>query len=435
MTASARGRTLRVGVGDRLVSAFELRLPPGWVPFGDGTDEEEALFFDAPMRLRVLLRSMPRAGIDIEVANTGESPVLVESPALVLETPGPQLPWLAGATGRVLLPGADGGGVWRQWRGYCSATDDGAGISVLGGSAWVPPGMAIGVGWRLEPSSTGSLPEDPAWLPERCFVPEGEQIVLRAPDSALTAPGLGVQQVGDDTVLTGPAGVHRVTLSDARGTTGFEVGWHPPLEVVAMTAAALTPDAGQAAWLDLGASEFVRRGDLPWLDNLDRLLGASLESPNMWGVLAGFRAAVLTDLPVRAEAEAAAHSLIALQPDSDLGPILIALGEEQLRPRGCVTGPSADWWGVLMRDDDRLRDRVLEWVDHGRITSRPPTHGARGVALASLWLATRERGEGLLQVAQAIERTTSRLLAINAREPDGEELAWLLLAGAFRAER
>ena len=57
------------------------------------------------------------------------------------------------------------------------------------------------------------------------------------------------------------------------------------------------------------------------------------------------------------------------------------------------------------------------------------------LALASLWLATRERGEGLLQVAQAIERTTSRLLAINAREPDGEDLAWLLLAGAFRAER
>ncbi|MCC2592464.1 hypothetical protein LKO27_03375 [Tessaracoccus sp. OS52] len=424
-----------VSLGSSPLTALQFVVPQGWSRVEEPDADVIAYAFGA-LLMRVRVRVSPRFGLDVEIDNTGASDVLVDdSPLFVLESDGPQIPWVGGATGRVLLPSRFGTGVFRQWRGYCSAPAGGTaadGVALFGDAAWVRPRQALGAGWRLELGD--DLPAEPSWLPERSFVPVGEEINLAAPDAAVSVAGIRATSDGESTTLSGPAGVHEVRLSDARGTTRFNVGWHLGPEEIAAEALGAVRQGDLAAWLHVAAS--ARGIDDPnVLDELDMLLGEAFEEPTMWGVLAGLRAAATTELPVRAEAEAAAGRLLAADPGSELGPILVSQAMTvPVGPDSPSGGPADDWWAVLTRDDEALRRQVLEWVGYGAVSSLPPVHGARGVALASLWLVTRETSEGQLEVARATAETLAHLLALNSVEPDPIEVAWLLLADSWLFE-
>ncbi|GAB3820645.1 hypothetical protein GCM10028820_27160 [Tessaracoccus terricola] len=413
----------------------EFQLPDGWARLRDG-DDDVLGYGQGELVMRVRVRHEPRFGIDVEVDNTSADDLLLaESPLLVVHSDGPQLPWLGGASGQVVLPTPSQVGLFRQWRGNCgpppgrSAAD---GIAIFGDGGWIRAGQSLGAGWRLE--VLDELPPEPTWLPERRFVGEGDEIDILAPDAAVTAPGLRDSSDGDATTLTGPVGVHEVRFSDARGTTRFDVGWHlQPAEIAAEAVGAATTD-DLAAWLHVAGSA-RRVEDRTALDELDMLLGESFEEPTLWGVLAGLRAAATTELPVGGEAAAAADALLAADPGSELAPILIAQGVVvTVGPGAAVGRPAMDWWSVLAGEDETLRHKVMEWVDYGLPSSVPPVHGARGVALACLWLATHEQSRGQLEVARATVRMFAHLLAANSVDPDPQEVAWLLLADTWLFE-
>ncbi|TRY19672.1 hypothetical protein FOJ82_01940 [Tessaracoccus rhinocerotis] len=414
---------------------LELALPDGWSR-APGPEEDVLVFGQGHLVMRVRVRPEPRFGIDVEIDNTSEEDLLVtDSPVLVLHSAAPQLAWLGGATGRVVLPTPSGVGLFRQWRGNCGPPPGGTaadGIAIFGDGGWVRAGQSLGSGWRLE--VLDGLPQEPGWLPERCFVTEGDDVDILAPDAAVSTVGLRESSDGDSTTLTGPVGVHPVRLSDARGTTSFDVGWHlQPSEIAAEAVGAARSD-DLAAWLHVAGSA-RRVEDRAALDELDMLLGESFEAPTLWGVLAGLRAAATTELPVGGEAAAAADALLAADPGSELAPILMAQGVRvTVGPEAARGRPAMDWWAVLTGDYETLRHRVLEWVDYGLTTSVPPVHGARGVALACLWLAVHEQSEGQLEVARATVRTFARLLAIHSVDPDPQEVAWLLLADTWLFE-
>lgn len=427
---------LRVSLPSGPLRGLDLQLPQGWERVTP-EDPDEFTWALGAATMRVRLREAPRFGLDVEVHNGDPDETFIgATPVLVLRSPGPRLPWLAGATGQVLLPEVDGGAVFRQWRGHCGAPPGGGAgdIALFGDAVWVRPGQSIGSGWRLEPAA-GSLPEDPSPLPERRFVTEGDGIELFAPDAALSAPGLTEATEGETTLLTGPIGVHEVRLSDARGTTVFEVGWHLAPDEIADEARTRATSPDITAWLTVAANQRQHLDDPATLDELDMMLATALEAPTPWAVLAALRAAAVTELPVGAEAMAAAADLLDADPDSELAPLLWAQGMAHAAVPGATQGtPAADWWDVLTRDDEELRHRVLDWVDHGRVTSVPPAHGARGIALACLWLATREVPVGQHEVVRAATRTFARLLAIHSVDPDPVEVAWLLLADSWLFE-
>lgn len=425
----------RVGCVPDPLEWVEFRLPPGWHRLAR-PDESSLDFGQGELVMRVRVRPEPRFGIEVEIDNTATEDLLVtDSPLLVLGSDAPMVAWLGGATGQVVLPTPGGVGWFRQWRGNCSPPPAGTaadGIAIFGDGGWVRAGQSIGAGWRLEVLET--VPPEPVWLPERCFVTEGDVIEVVAPDAAVSAAGLRDASEGDSTILTGPVGRHEVHLSDARGTTRIEVGWHlQPSEVAAEAVGAAAGD-DLTAWLHVAGSA---RGleDRAALDELDMLLGQAFEEPTPWGVLAGLRAAATTELPLAGEATAAADALLAADPGSELAPILLAQGVPvTVGPESAGGRPAMDWWRVLTGDDESLRHRVLEWVDYGLPSSLPPVHGARGVALACLWLAVHEQSEGQLEVARATVRTFARLLAIHSVDPDPQEVAWLLLADTWLFE-
>lgn len=433
---SRTGDGISVDLWSGPLRGVDLHLPGGWEA-ARPEDPEEFLWEHGDLVLRVRIREAPSFGVDAEIRNDGDEPATTVSPVLALRARGPRLPWLAGASGQVLLPQRGGGAVFRQWRGHCSAPPGQSaldGIALFGETAWVRPGQAVGAGWRLEIPDSGALPRDPDWLPARRHVPEGEEIELLAPDAALSAPALTEVTVGDATHLSGPVGVHEIRLSDARGTTTLEVGWHlHPAEVAAEALGrAASPDV--SAWLLTGAAGAAGPDDPAVVDRLDALLGQAFETPTLWGVLAGLRAASTTDLPVRTEVEAAAAALLAEDPASELGPILTSQGLVHGVGRVVGEGPAMDWWNVLTRDDEELRQQVLGWLDHGRVSSLPPVHGARGIALACLWLASRESAHGQLEVVAAATNTYARLLALHSVDPDPTEVCWLLLADSWLFE-
>lgn len=411
---------------------LEFRLPDGWVRLA--ADEPEVLGFgQGELGLRVRVRHVPRFGLDVEIDNHSEQDLLVgESPVVVIHSAGPQLPWLGGATGQVVMPTPSQVGVFRQWRGNCAPPPGGSaadGIAIFGDGGWIRSGQSLGAGWRLELHE--GLPAEPGWLPERCFVMEGDAIDILAPDAAVSVVGVQESSDGEATTLLGPVGVHEVRMSDARGTTRFDVGWHLQPDEIAAEALGSADSHALTAWLHVAGSA-RRIEDRSSLDELDMLLGESFEEPTMWGVLAGMRAAATTELPVSGEAAAAADALLAADPGSELAPILLTQGVVvTVGPESAVGRPAMDWWAILTGADENLRHRVLDWVGYGVVSSLPPVHGARGVALACLWLATHEQSEGQLEVARATVRAFAHLLAINSVAPDPEEVAWLLLADSW----
>lgn len=435
MEVSRTERGVVVDLWSGLLRRVHLHVPEEWVPVAPEDPDEFEWQLDAA-RMRLRIREAPRFGIDVEVHNTHESEVFMgASPVLVLESPWPSVPWLAGAAGQVLFPRPGGGELFRQWRGHCGAPVGATardGIALFGDAIWIRPGGRVGSGWRLEEVVGEDSFVDPAMLPRPRYGPEGMEIEIVAPDAAVVATGLQESTDDDATILVGPPGLHQVQLHDARGATTFEVGWHLELPEICSMAAARTEEPGLKAWLLLGAAGVRGMADPADVDELDELLGEALDSPSTWAVLAGLRAATTTGLPVRNEAQAAGRRLLETQTQHELGPLLRTQGMDVPTP-GAGEGPALDWWRILTSDDDELRAQALAWVDQGCISSVPLAHGARGLALAALYCATRGMEPSRLAVHWSVNLAEARLLCTHSVEPDPAEVAWLLLAREWRA--
>lgn len=420
----------RIVVGHALLDDVELRLPPGWTAVPG--DDWPRLWRHGEVRLELRVRREPAFALEVGIINEDPAnPAELDSPVLKLRPRGSQLPWLGGATARVLLPDPARPGVFRQLRGLAGVAPGGdalAGIALFRERVWLPPGRSLLAAWRLEAAADGDLPADPGWLPARRYVPLGEGVRLDAPDAAVLSDVVADHMVDDVEVLIGPAGLHEVGLVDARGVTSFEVGWHAPLGELVEAARIATGRPDLRAWLTVAAGDAV---DEAQLDELDACLGEALENPTHWGVLAGLQAALTTELPVGDETERAARRLLAADPGAELAPILAGLGFPAASPGRRGTRSRA-WWDVLTSDDEELAHKVLDGIEHGRLSSLPAAGGARAVALASLWAATHERARASGRVVAALEVAFARQLAANSPRPDPAEVAWLLLADQWR---
>lgn len=419
-----------------LITSLEVVLPEPWVRAPVEQELGAHTFRAEKLVLHVRFRNGPRPGVDVEVRSLDrDRPTSIPSPRLRLETPGTQLPWIGGSTGRVLLPADPTSAVFRQWRGECaSCPDSDAEISLFPDPMWVLPGQGIGSGWRLETTPDGSLPTDPSWVPAHTHVERDEEIVLKLPDAGLVADTLNQRTEDDVTFLTGETGLHQIQLSDATGTTSLELGWHAPLDEIARMALAGKPAADLAAWLLVSTSSRQELGDPAVADQLDLLLGEAFEQPTLFSVLAGRLAAIRTDLPVEDEVATATRQLVHSTDSSEVFPVLVAQGLRLNAPIAAEDEQTSAWWAALLRADDAMVLQVLDWVDHGRVTSVGPRHGARGLALAELWLATHDESRAHLEIAGAAASYRARLLSEQSQQFDPKEIAWLLLAQEFSSQ-
>ena len=335
----------------------------------------------------VRFRSGEREALEFTLQGIGESVVETQGFRFVVE--GCVVGWLAGATGRMLLDGA----AWVMLSGWCGeggAGPEGRVALVLGGSAGLVPGRRAWSCWRLYPEH--EIPPLPAWLPPERYLPEGEAIEVPDLDVACTGNDLVAETVDEGSAVRGPVSCHELAVHGSNGVSFLEIGWYLPMEQLVPKALKRAGNrADLEAWLltwllaqpGLGERERL-------LDQLDLALGDCLETPGLWSVLAGLRAAQITDLPIRGEVEAAASGFSV---------------EEALTAEGLIGGAALTAHPSSARIDFTARDVTLTRF---RLDGKPESpaqqeleHGLRGAG--------------------------ARLRCALSTDPDPEAVAWLLL--------
>jgi len=335
------------------------------------------------------VRSRPgkREALEFSLQGLGESVVETQGFRFVVE--GCVVGWLAGATGRMLLNGA----AWVMLSGWCGeggAAPEGRVALVLGGSAGLVPGRRAWSCWRLYPEH--EIPPLPAWLPPERYLPEGEAIEVPDLDVACTGNDLVAETVDEGSAVRGPVGCHELAVHGSNGVSFLEIGWYLPMEQLVPKALKRAGNrADLEAWLltwllaqpGLGERERL-------LDQLDLALGGCLETPGLWSVLAGLRAAQSTDLPIRDEVEAAASGFSV---------------EEALAAEGPIDGVAPSSHPGSARVDFTARD----------------------VTLVRFRLAGNPDSPAHQELEQGLRSAEARLRCVLSADPDPEAVAWLLL--------
>ena len=335
----------------------------------------------------VRFRPGKREALEFSLQGLGEAVVETQGFRFVVE--GCVVGWLAGATGRMLLDGAG----WVMLSGWCSeggVVPDGLVALVLGESAGLVPGRRVWSRWRLYPEH--EIPSLPAWLPPERYLPEGEVIEVPDLDVACTGSDLVVETVDEGSAVRGPVGCHELAVHGSNGVSFLEIGWYLPLEQMvprALARAGNRPDleAWLLTWL-LAQPGLGERERL--LDRLDLVLGSCLETPDLWSVLAGVRAAQITDLPIRYEVEAAASGFSV---------------EEALAAERPIDGAA-----------------LISHPGSARVDFTP-----REVTLTRFRLAGNPDSPAHLELETGLRSTEARLRCVLSTDPDPEAVAWLLL--------
>ena len=335
----------------------------------------------------VRFRSGEREALEFTLQGLKESVVETRGFRFVVE--GCVVDWLAGATGRMLLDGA----AWVMLSGWCGeggAGSDGRVAQIFGDGVRLFPGQRLWSCWRLY--SGHEVPPLPAWVPPVRYLPEGEAIEVPDLDVACTGEGLRFETVEGGSLARGPIGCHEIMIHGSSGVSRLEIGWHLPVQQLVEQALEKTearPDleAWLLSWLlaqpDLGEREQL-------LDRLDLALGDCLDTPGLWNVLAGLRAVQITDLPIRAEVEAAA------------------------------SGFSVEKALAMERSANEVE-----------LTSHPSSVRAgftsRDVALARFRLCGKPESSATQELEQALKTAEARLRCVLSTAPEPEAVAWLLL--------
>ena len=201
--------------------------------------------------------------------------------------PGTPTPWLwgAGVQARAVmwLPGDAGVLEFRQMQGVAEVVEAGEGRRALALAA-SGSSTATTCRWRVEPvrgwaQVAAGLPR---WLPE-LVVDAGDTIVLDRPDAGIETDLL-TEQEDLATVITVPAGVHRIVVHEAGGPVRLDVFGAPlPNDDLRLRAARLSrldPRTLGPAQLWL-ASQGAEHLDADFLDAVaERALGLAVSSPS-----------------------------------------------------------------------------------------------------------------------------------------------------------
>jgi len=345
------------------------------------------VFTASDLLAEVRFRSGQRAALEFTLQNRGQ--VAVQAPGFLFAVEGCEIGWLSGATGRMLLEGA----AWVMLSGWCiegGTGPQGRVARVFGDRTSLAPGQRVWSRWRLYLGH--EIPSLPAWVPPERYLPEGEAVEVPDLDVACTGEGLGVETVDDGSLVRGPVGCHELTVHGPTGVSGVEVGWYFPTDQLVRQALDRTGErADLTAWLLtwlLAQPGLDERENL--LDQLDLALGDSLDTPDLWSVLAGMRAAQITDLPIEAEVEAAAS-------------------EFNVEAALAAGAPA--------------RDAVLT----GHPSSLRPGCTARDVTLARFRLFGTPEPPNQQELEYGLRVAEARLRCVLSADPEPEGVAWLLL--------
>ncbi len=398
-------------------STWRITVPDGWHRMDSTEDDLWCWELPGVAGARVRLRREPRIQVEFDVTNHGADVATLQGPCVVLEPNGTVVPWFAGSSGEVVTATSSETVVWVQHRGSCVASRDG--FTVFTEPLLLRAGQGTSAAWRRTALPPASIPVEPAFVPRQRYFPRDESLEVDHNDAALTGSGLEVSTGSDGSVVQGPPGLHDLVFLDARGTARVEVGWFGPLGDVAATALAMPGlDPNVAAWLLAADPTGVQD-----VDALDVALAEALEEPSVWGVMAGMRAATLTDLPVADDVRQAAGTVWENEPDEQVRRLLAT--------HALISGWEPDVAGQWTREVSRNTPavpahRMLASIGLGRISSSPLCHGGREVLLARWWLAG--HGESLLTAEweHAVDTARARLLCALTVVPDPGDVAWLL---------
>lgn len=409
-----------------------LHLPDGAVEIPDSEGTGYGL---GPVRLEVRQHQGAAASLDVVLTNTGGTETTTAG--LLLDwDPDCPVAWLSGSVGFVVAPG--GTAVWRMLSGWCSDARNpvsGPAARLFGETVRLAPGQRVWSRWRREPVERGAVPL-PAWVPERRHLPEGQEIEVRDLDVALSGTDLTFRTTDEASLVQGRVGLHQLAVHGPNGVAEVEVGWYHPMQWIVPSALDRCFDRDVEAWLLAWLLSQPGLGnDDAQLDRLDVALGASLEEPTLFGVLAALRAASSTELPLGDDPLQAATRFLADHPGSDDGAVVaiaaLLSGGVDLAAELCRE-PGGPAWSLLAADGDGGVAELLATLEFGLPSSAPPTYTARDVTLARLWLASRPESPHHVELAAVADAAASRLKCALSRRADPLAVAWLLVGESFR---
>lgn len=398
-------------------STWRVRLPPQWRRAG--SDEDDLWCWELPgvAGARVRLRRAPRIQLEMDVINHAGDVTALHGPQVRLVPDGTVVPWFAGSAGEVVTATASGTSVWVQHRGSCVPEEQG--FTAFAEPILLRPAQAVSAVWRRHVLPPATIAAEPVWVPHQRYFPRDESLQVVHTDAALTGTGLDVTTTSEGSEVAGGVGLHDLAFLDARGTALVEVGWFNPLGMLTADAlASAQPDPNLAAWL-LSATP----GGIGDVDALDIALAEALEQPSVWGVMAGVRAATLTDLPVGNDVRRAAQAVWRDTTD--------AHGRRLLATHALISGwePGlASHWAMSLGPDPAAApaQEMLASIGFGRITTSPLQHGGREVLLARWWLAGHGESALTAEWEHAVDTARARLLCALSVAPDADDVAWLL---------
>ncbi|MFV0429569.1 MAG: hypothetical protein ACK5KO_09125 [Arachnia sp.] len=407
----------------------EVILDQGWVVLAEADREGWFWQLDQLAELRVRVGT-GRHLVELDLRSLSDEPLVLASPRLAVPDRFLASVRAAGAIGEVIIGLPDGSAQLVQQRGTCAA--DGVEVAVFGSPALLGPYQTASSAWSVAFHPMLVAPPQPSWLPDPAFVEAGNDVVLTYPGASVSVPPALAETSRDDTItVTGPPGRHLVSVADVRGVSWLEVGWYRSLPDLAAEALAVAPlDPGLEAWLRTWTLDHPRPGGADPVECLDRALGEALEAPSLWAVLAGLRAAVVTDLPVLGDLQVACAEVGRCEPDAVPLMAVHSRAVPQLRLASREPGPG--WqWQVLASQDPAVAHRLLIQLGCSRPPSLDPVPLATAVTLARLWLAAHPDSSAHTDLRRAAETARARLLSLMSRQPEPESLAWLLAGEGF----
>ena len=414
VTTQDEGQDITLRFSD---STWRIAMPEQWRRVA--SDEDGLWCWELPgmAEARVRLRRAPRIQLEMDVVNRGDVVAALHGPRVHFTSEGTTVPWLAGSAGEVVTASAAGTVVWVQHRGSCVAEADG--FTTFAEPILLRPAQAVSAVWRRHVLPPATIAAEPAWVPRQRYFPRDEALQVEHTDAAVTGTDLDISTTSEGSEVRGGVGLHELAFLDARGTALVEVGWYNPPGTLTADALALPQlDPNVVAWL-LAATP----GGVGDVDALDIALAEALERPSVWGVMAGVRAATLTDLPVGDDVRRAAQDVWRDTTDADARRLLAT----HALVSGWEPGLAAQWAiSVGPATAPVLAQDMLASIGFGRITTSPLQHGGREVLLAHWWLAGHGESALTAEWEHAVDTARARMMCALSVAPDANDVAWLL---------
>lgn len=423
-------------VAGRIVERFESRmLPTGIELSGTGRlrrlsvefpgwltprKVDEVVGFDVEHELgvtaRVRLRSGQRLRLEITVESVSAEVVSVPGPVLRAEGAREAVSWFGGASAEIVLPSAEGPGLWTQRRGIAVPAGQPGTCHPLEAEIVLRARQVVTSAWTYEtyPGDLLDVPSEPSWLPWVRYVERGSAVEISAPDGVVTVDErTRVEEVGEEFEVYPPEGLSVVGIWGPGGRSLVEVGAFRDLRELRERVA--HDHHHDDAWCYVALRHLLESGsDDALLDRVDWVLGELEESPTAWTACAGTLATQL-GLPLGEQAERAATAVLSRGRVDDV--LLLAM--HQLIPVDVALG------GWPVGDFDRVGVEAVAALSYGRINTDDRSERGRDVAVAKLYAAGLGETERGLHAASCAQVAEGRLLSVLSQALNSVDVAWL----------